>query len=104
MTRDYSAEIHEKVMQIYKDFDALLKVVGDCRKDLKANQHIIRVIEDLDEEQWQEFRKAFAFLMTADEAKELTKAAEERERKAKLLETFDKIQDRKSEEVAHHAV
>lgn len=103
MTRDYQAEIHEKVMQIYKDFDALLKVVGDCRLDLKANQHIIRAIEDLDEEQWQAFQKDFAFLMTADEAKGLMKAVEERERKAKLLTYFDKIQERKGE-VAHYNV
>lgn len=36
MTRDYSKEIHEAVMQIYKDFDALLKIVGDCRKEIEA--------------------------------------------------------------------
>lgn len=65
MTRDYSAEIHGAVMQIYKDFDILIKIVGDCRKELNA----------------------------------------EADRKAKLMEDFDKIQERKNEsEVAHHNV
>lgn len=103
MTRDYSAEMHTAVMQIYKDFDALLKIVGDCRLSLKTNQNIIRAIEDLDEEQWQAFQKDFVFLMTADEAREMLKAIEERERKVKLLNDFDKIQERKGE-VEHHNV
>lgn len=100
MTRDYSEEMHLTIMQIYKDFDALLKTVGDCRLELKkeytTNEKIIRTIEDLDEEPWQEFLKAFAFLVTADELKEMLGKVEERERKAKLLETFDKIQERKN--------
>jgi len=97
MTHDYSQEMHIAVMQIYKDFDALLKIVGDCRNSLKTNQHIISAIEDLDEEPWQDFLKAFAFVIRPDEARELLKVVEERERKTKLMEAFDKIQERKSE-------
>ena len=63
MTRDYSAEIHSAVIKIYKDFDTLIKIVGDCRKELNA----------------------------------------EADRKAALLNTFDKIQERKGE-VEHHVV
>lgn len=98
--RDFGAEFSAKA---YEMTMLMSEAARELKKEYTTNEKIIRAIEDLDEEPWQEFQKAFAFLMTADEAKELTKAAEERERKAKLLNDFDKINERKGE-VAHHAV
>jgi len=98
--KDFGAEFSAKA---YEMTMLMSEAARELKKEYTTNEKIIRAIEDLDEEPWQEFLKAFAFLVTADELKEMLGKLEERERKTKLLETFDKIQERKGD-VAHHAV
>lgn len=38
MTRDFTAELHLAVTQLYKDFDAMTKIVGEVRKEAEAKR------------------------------------------------------------------
>ncbi len=89
--RNFGAEFSAKA---YEMTMLMSEAARELTKDYTTTEKIIRAIEDLDEYQWQAFQKAFVFLMTADEARELLTAVEERERKSKLMVTFDKIKER----------